>query len=94
MVKRILVLAGTYQQADLWRNGAGIPPTRMIYSSSADRLRGYGPDTPCVIVGTFHERRDVDAIMAVVQSRGYPLLARDDVDTVRMLLGLTKGQIS
>lgn len=44
--QRIVVIAPTYVHARAWMQREGIPPERVVYGRSIERLRGFSPTGP------------------------------------------------
>jgi hypothetical protein len=82
---RVLVLAGTYQQFDLRRRiEMGLPEGKLVYVRDANHIRGWARETRYIVVGTFYDRRDASAILAVVHSQEYRLVeSPSQIDEIR-----------
>lgn len=67
---RLLIVAGSFQQAEGWRKSNGYSPAEVTYVSSWTTVMGLGGNYRVVRVGTWARRVDIAPINQAIRMAG------------------------
>ena len=83
-MRKILILAGTNDQAQLLARWHEIPPTGWSYVSNSDRLLGQRNGI-LWLFGTWRNRHDYRVCLEVAQANGFMIFTIEDDRHVRSM---------
>lgn len=68
MDTKIIVLAGSREQFEMYLGENGLTDSEAVYGHSADRIQGIHA-SKVVVIGTFWERKDASHLKEIADSR-------------------------